>query len=92
MKKDLPQAVSQVALFLGADLSSHTVSKIADLSSFEKMKKDNTVNFSWEKTYNKDGESTFIRKGIVGDWKNFLNADQSAQMDTICAQRLNYIY
>ena len=88
MKKDLPQTISQIASFLGVNLSGHIISKIADLSSFEKMKKDNTVNFSWVKAFNKDGVSTFIRKGLVGDWKSVLTPDQSAQMDVICTERL----
>ncbi len=29
-----------------------------------------------------------MRKGIVGDWKNFLSAEQSTEMDAICAARL----
>lgn len=81
MKKDPSRAVSQIASFLGADLSADTISKIVDLTSFKKMKADNTANFSWDKASIKDGEPTFLRKGIVGDWKNILTPEQSAQMD-----------
>lgn len=88
MKRDLPAAVAKIASFIGADLSSDTVTKIADLTSFEKMKKDNSANFSWDKAYDKDGEPTFLRKGVVGDWKNFFTTEQSAEMDAICARRL----
>ena len=88
MKKDLFHVVSQIAAFLGADLSVDTISKIADLASFKAMKADNTTNFSWDKAFDKDGEPMFIRKGVVGDWKNFLSPEQSAQMDATCEKRL----
>lgn len=74
---------------MGFDLSSDIIAKIADLTSFEKMKNDDTANYSWRP----NADSTvfpekFFRKGTVGDWKNFLTPEQSAEMDTICATRL----
>lgn len=89
MKKDLPQAVSQLASFVEVDLPNDIITKIADLTTFESMKKDNTVNYSWVKEFsNEKGESLFIRKGIVGDWKNFLTVEQSAEIDSLCQKRL----
>ena len=88
MKRDLPGAVTQIASFMGANLSSDVITKIADLASFNKMKKDTTTNFSWSSFHQKEG-TEFMRKGIVGDWKNFLTAEQSAEVDSICAERLN---
>ncbi len=69
------------------DLSRDTVAKNADLTSFEKMKSDKTANLSWVKQYNKDDKPSFLRRGVVGDWKNVLSAEQSAEIDEICAQR-----
>jgi hypothetical protein len=86
MKRDLRGAVSQIASFLEADLSGDVIDKIANLTSFGKMKVDNSVNYSWSERRDKRGE--FMRKGIVGDWKNFLTAEQSAEIDSICAERL----
>ena len=88
MKKDPCQAISQIASFIGADLSDEVVAKIADLTSFEKMKDDKTSNMTWVEAFNDGGKSTFMRKGEVGDWKNFLTAEQSAQLDAIRAERL----
>jgi hypothetical protein len=88
MKRDLPGAVSQIASFLEADLSSDVIDKIADLTTFEKMKNDNSANLSWLRLRKKKGDE-FMRKGIVGDWKNFFTAEQSAEMDSICAEKLN---
>ena len=79
MKKDLPAAVSQVALFIGADISSDVIAKISALAEFDHMKNDITARKSLP---------DFYRKGTVGDWKNYLTPEQSAEIDTICAQRL----
>ncbi len=88
MKRDLKQSVGRIASFIGADLSSDIISKIADKSTFEKMKDDDTTNYSWNSLWLQNGKPTFMRKGIVGDWKNFLSPEQSAEMDAICADRL----
>ena len=50
---------------------------------------DNTANLSWSQFRQKEGTPKFMRRGVVGDWKNFLSAEQSAEMDMICAERLN---
>ena len=86
MIRDLTGTVSQIATFIGVDLSSDVTAKIADMTSFDRMKNDDTVNHSWL-GYNREG-AKFIRKGTVGDWKNFFTAEQSAEMDAICAEKL----
>ena len=83
MKKDLPAAVSQVALFIGADISSDVIAKISTLTDFDSMKKDTTTCKSLPNQSHK-----FYRKGTVGDWKNYLSPEQTAEIDAICAQRL----
>ncbi len=88
MKKNLKHSITQIASFIGKELPDDMISEISDSASFEKMKKDSTTNYSWDKVHDKDGEPMFLRKGIVGDWKNFLSAEQSAKMDAICAERL----
>ncbi len=48
------------------------------------MREDNTVNMSWVKAFcDKDGVPTFLRKGIIGDWKNHFSPEQSARMDAL---------
>jgi hypothetical protein len=91
MKKDLPKAVSQIASFLEVDLSSDVIDKIADLTSFDKMKNDNTANSIFPLLHQVEGATKFMRKGVVGDWKNHLTAEQSSEIDAIFAERLNGI-
>ena len=52
------------------------------------MKLDKTANKSWTKVHRQEEVPSFLRKGVVGDWKNFLSPEQSAQIDSICAERL----
>ena len=88
MKKDLRKTVNQIASFMGAEISSEVLSQIADLASFKRMKENDKVNYSWDKAYvNENGDHTFLRKGVVGDWKNFFSAQQSAKIDEICAEK-----
>lgn len=83
MKKDLKSSIVTIAAFLGKTISSEVVTKIADLTSFGKMKDDNFLgDIRWSK---------FMRKGIVGDWKNHLSADQSAQIDALCSKKLKIV-
>ena len=89
MKKDLPQAVSQIAAFLEVDLSPDAVKKIADLTTFEHMKSDNTVNMSWVNMFiDEKGKPAFYRKGEVGDWKNHFSAEQSTELDRKIKEKL----
>ena len=88
MKRDPSGAVSQITSFIGAELSDDVLTKIVHQTSFEIMKDDNTANYSWNPLAKKENAPKFMRKGIVGDWKNFLFAEQSAEMDAICAVRL----
>ena len=39
-----------------------------------------------------EGKAMFIRKGIIGDWKNHFTAEQSARIDAVCAERIEFEY
>jgi len=83
MKKDLPGTVAKIASFIGVAASDEVLSKVAELTTFDKMKSNPTTNYEWRPT-----EHKFIRKGVVGDWKNFLTEEQSAQLDKMCSEKL----
>ena len=89
MKKDLKKCVSEIASFIGADISEEMVAQIASQTTFESMKKNPLANNAWRNEVVSRGKSKteFMRKGIVGDWKNFLTQEQSAEVDAICASR-----
>ena len=79
MKKDLPSAVATIAKLIGQDISKELVEEIAHRTTFENMKKDSTANYEWAKVRKPTG-SDFMRKGIVGDWKNYFTSEQVARL------------
>ncbi|KAM4663775.1 sulfotransferase 1C1-like [Discoglossus pictus] len=78
VKRNPQEEIRKVAKFLDKDPSDEVVKKIAHLSSFEYMK-DNPManNSSFPKHILDQSESSFMRKGKVGDWKNLLSAQQN---------------
>ena len=91
MKKDLPTAVARIAKFIECDVTDEVLAIVAAKTSFNVMKNDDTANYSWSSTnYAKDSSApAFMRKGEVGDWKNYFTPEQSAEMDKICREKLN---
>ena len=90
MKKDLPTAVARIAKFIECDVTDEVITKVAEMTSFDVMKNDDTTNYSWvPPELFKPGTLTFMRKGEVGDWRNYFTPEQSAEMDKICRERLN---
>ena len=90
MKKDLPSSVSKIARFLGSNIGENTITKIAELTKFENMKKTSTANHSWGDgfIFLPNTSVKFMRKGIVGDWKNYFTSEQSAQIDSLYEEKL----
>ena len=39
------------------------------------------TNYGWATHRRDPNASSFMRKGIVGDWRNYFTPEQSAQMD-----------
>ena len=86
MKRDLWSAVSKITEFAGFNLDKETISEVVSKSSFESMKDDPLVNYSWSKIYHQD-RVPFIRKGEVGDWKNYFSEEQSKRLDDVYLTR-----
>jgi len=58
-----------IANFLNEPLSDDLISRIAEQCTFGVMKK-NSERFS-----TKDGGISILRKGVVGDWKNYFTPE-----------------
>ncbi|XP_077996013.1 sulfotransferase 1B1-like [Glandiceps talaboti] len=82
VKKDLRATVETVADFLGKKLSPEVLAKIAEFSTFDKMKNDPMAR---DDVTSRDAygskESMFVRKGIVGGWKDHFTVAQSEYLD-----------
>ena len=90
MKKDLPGAVRTISQFMGYDLDQSQIESIADQSTFEKMKANPMANPDNSKyaMHFKEDAGSFMRKGVIGDWKNHFSDEQSARFDTEFARRM----
>lgn len=87
MKHDLPSVIRKTADFLGKTLTDPQVEKLCDHLSFNNMKTNRAVNLeailekSFGKSYLEQTELRFIRKGEIGDWKNYMSDELSARFD-----------
>lgn len=85
MKKDLASTIYKCARFLGVDdsITNEDVSQMCDHLNFDRMQKNPAVNIESYLNFNRDSEKgvQFIRKGQIGDWKNYMSNDLSARFD-----------
>ena len=88
MKKDLPTTVARIAKFIGQDISQELVDEIAHRATFANMKKDSYANCKWVDDERRPDEADFIRKGAVGDWKNYFTPEQEARLDAVYEKRM----
>lgn len=91
MKKNLKEAVTQLANFLGKQLSDDQINSIVQHCSFKEMSKNKSTNWSEfrSKGLIDENVSKFMRKGEVGDWKNHFTVSQNEAFDELLKTRLN---
>ncbi|CAE8592221.1 unnamed protein product [Polarella glacialis] len=89
LHQDLHGEVGKVANFLGRSLTPEQVNRIVEHSSFEQMRANPMTNASQMPKI--EGESDFMRKGKVGDWKNYFSAEQDVRMNAWIKQHLGDI-
>ncbi|XP_013858800.1 sulfotransferase family cytosolic 2B member 1 [Austrofundulus limnaeus] len=89
MVQDLPASIKLMSDFLGSNLSEEVIQKVAEQCSFKTMKSNCMSNFSLvPKKYMDNKKSLFLRKGIVGDWKNHFNSEQLAWFTSVLLKEL----
>ena len=88
MKRNPVTTITKIATFLGyPNLSRDVITDIAEKTSFNKMQCNDKANYSW--STDRDPEAApFIRKGIVGDWKNQFSMEDLVRLEIICHDRL----
>lgn len=92
MKGDIVSYVKQIAEFLGCPFSESeetqgVVEEISKLCSFDNMK-----NLEVNKSGKQPGgakNDTFFRKGIVGDWKNYLTPAMSERLEKLMEEKFH---
>ncbi|XP_071445162.1 sulfotransferase 1C4-like [Hetaerina americana] len=88
LKKDLQKEIKKVAKFMEKSLSEDEISKLEDYLSFGSMQKNPAVNLAplmsnlrGEDYMGAKNRPNFIRKGKVGDWKNYMSPELTARFD-----------
>ncbi|KAM8934300.1 sulfotransferase 1 family member D1-like [Pelodytes ibericus] len=82
IKRDPLEEIRKVTKFLDKDLPEDVLKKIVHLSSFNQMKANPMANLStFPKELMDQSERSFMRKGIVGDWKTIFTGEQSEQFE-----------
>ncbi|XP_071491197.1 sulfotransferase 1A1-like [Diadema antillarum] len=96
MKKDHRGTVEQVASFMEKSLSDDVIDRIVEASTFSAMKKSNSSNpdslittsgLAKNENTMKSG-SSFMRKGAIGDWKNYFTVNQNRRFDELYAKEM----
>ena len=80
MKLDLKKVTQMVSEFLEKPLTTELLEKIVNHLQFSNMKNNKSTNFMETSRLNAE-ISPFMRKGEVGDWKNYFSQYQSDYVD-----------
>ncbi|XP_053566785.1 amine sulfotransferase [Bombina bombina] len=89
MKMDLRSAVLKICKFVEIELDEEAVNIVVEKATFRNMKRDPLANY----TFVTDGifdhkKGDFVRKGIVGDWKNTLTVAQNETFDKLYKEKM----
>ncbi|XP_070589503.1 amine sulfotransferase-like [Erythrolamprus reginae] len=89
MKRDLRSSVLKICNFLGKELSEKVVDDVVHKATFDSMRADSRVNYRFIPSDQIDfSKGDFLRKGIVGDWKNIMTVAQSERFDHVFKERM----
>ena len=78
MKADFPATAKKILKFLGLEMSEEEIKELGDRTSMSSFRKDVFVNKAREL---EGSEGKFVRKGIVGDWKEHFDPTMSQEWD-----------
>uniref|UniRef100_A0A667YBL3 Sulfotransferase n=1 Tax=Myripristis murdjan TaxID=586833 RepID=A0A667YBL3_9TELE len=78
--EDTGREIDRLCSFLGLSPSAEERERIRGAVQFDNMKKNKMTNYSTVPSMDLK-VSSFIRKGMVGDWKNHFTVAQSEQFD-----------
>jgi len=92
LHENLKGAVERIADFIGCSpLSSHQMETVMHETSFQVMKRNPKTNktlLNELEIFNPDN-GDFMRKGVVGDWKNYLTSEMNDVIEKTCLDPLD---
>ena len=87
MKNDMINAIRQVATFTGYHLTEYKILKLDDLLYIDNFRKSMVESHSGDKE-RQEGMKKHIRKGQVGDWKNYFTEETNKVWDEWISKNL----
>ncbi|CAH1786839.1 unnamed protein product [Owenia fusiformis] len=87
MKKKPTEQIHKIATFLGKDIDKEEVLKLTEHTKFESMKSNKAVNYSSSERIDAS-VSPFMRKGQIGDWKNYFTVAQNERFMMMYEEKL----
>ncbi|XP_015777139.1 PREDICTED: estrogen sulfotransferase-like isoform X1 [Acropora digitifera] len=78
MQKDLPSHVRRIADFLQKPLSDEIIDRIAEQCTFKEMTRNPKT---FKVTEGDDEIGLILRKGVVGDWKNYFTPEMNERFE-----------
>ena len=85
LKKHLGSQIQRVAKFLNKELNTDQLRSLEKHLSFNEMKSNTSVNYEGlraEGLYD-EKQGVFMRKGEIGDWKNYFTDEMNERMDEV---------
>eukprot|EP00112_Aurelia_sp_Birch-Aquarium-sp1_P007601 Seg183.1 transcript_id=Seg183.1/GoldUCD/mRNA.D3Y31 product="Sulfotransferase 1C4" protein_id=Seg183.1/GoldUCD/D3Y31 len=93
LKKDLGSQIQRVAKFLNKELNADQLKSLGKHLSFNEMRSNTSVNYEGlraEGLYD-EKQGVFMRKGEIGDWKNYFTNEMNKRMDEVIAKHFDPI-
>lgn len=89
MVEDLKGVVRRFADFLGQKMSEETLEQVVSHCTFKSMKTNAMSNYSLVPQEVLDStKSSFLRKGISGDWKNHFSPEQENKFTAVIKEEM----
>ncbi|MCL2930186.1 MAG: sulfotransferase domain-containing protein [Trichodesmium sp. St2_bin6] len=87
LKKNIKTCLGQLAAFLELKVSEEVIDKVAIGSKLEEMKKNDKADCNW--MIINQNEAPHLRKGIVGDWRNYFTSEQNQRFNDLYIKKMS---
>ncbi|XP_060570395.1 amine sulfotransferase-like [Ruditapes philippinarum] len=88
LKKDTLTGVRKLAEFLGVHHSDELLQEISDKCQFQHMKERYSKSMLGPSLYKPEVKYGFMRKGQVGNWKDWFTVAQSEEVDRMVSEEM----
>ncbi len=89
LQRDFYATVKRITAFLNVKLCDEKLALLKHATSFRAFRQNKAVNKVLEIPHDPEsGKPAFIRRGKVGDWKNFFDDDLNAEWDAWIREQL----